>query len=214
MFGNERRDWWWFVVGGATLAGLGLAIWKRQELAFVVTDMADRGTKLTNTSLDDDGTIPDDPAELAAQASAVMGREVSLDVYALARMIRSEGALEGLPRAHVAINDALNLGGWSLARLITYSTVSARDGLFGKQKSRRYSSAHDPYVGDVLTAEQAIAEAAAGVDPTGGADHFVDKGGFLHPGQYDDVVTRWGAQGLEPYTVDGYPSSFVVFRKG
>jgi hypothetical protein len=144
-----------------------------------------------------------------------MGREISTDVYSIARVVRSEGALEANPRAHVVLNDAAALG-WTPTRLVTYSQDGSKLGRYGKQSGRRYATSSDPYEADVVAAELASAEYFTGTDITGGATKFVDKGAFgvqQGTGSYAALVESWGKSGLEPYNVPGFPSSFVVFRR-
>lgn len=230
-----RRDEelaWWAAGAAAVLA----VIWKGRVIVDAATDVINRGAQLTSAPLGDDGVVIGTPDDLAAEASGVMGRMIHPDVYSGARMIRSEGAAAGLLRAHVALNDAAALG-WTMRRLITYAIVShskpaqlhpAADGLYGEQFvpsdrapggvpiSRRYTSSKDPHAGDVLTFEQAVAEQAQGIDPTGGAVKFVDRSSLgiqIGSSRYDDLVARWGKEGLAPFTVDGWSDDFVVFRR-
>jgi hypothetical protein len=216
---------------GGGLALVALALWKGKELATAVTDavvdVVKRGKRLTFAGMGFDGVVPINPATLCAAASAVLGREVSQAAYDMARMIRSEGAAAGRVRAHVALNDAAELG-WSLHSLLTYSTSSRTKGMYGEQSTpasrapggikstRRYSTAADPYEGDVQVAEQAMAEHAMGVDPTSGAVKFVDKASLsVQEGArtYESIVASWGGEGLRPFNVYGYSDDLVVFRR-
>ena len=197
-----------------------------------------RGKRLTNAYVDVKrgvnvaGWIPDQPLLLAARAAMVMGRgSLPLSTYCLARMIRSEGAAAGRIRAHVALNDAAELG-WDVPRLITYSTHPGVNGFFGEQftpasraplyngqprkSSRRYSSAKDPYAGDVTLAELVQLEHGAGDDPSGGAVKFVDRDSLSSQEgarTYDQIVLDWGREGLRPFTLPGESPSLVVFRR-
>jgi hypothetical protein len=218
----------WLLLGGlAVLSGI---LWGR-EIKDTVVDVIGRGDRLTYTTLDGSGIVgiknadetitPVDPDDLVAQASAVMGRPISADAYALARMARSEGIDAGELRIHVALNDLADLNdrrgfGWSAADLITYSTDSAARGHFGQQLHRRYASPQDPYQGDIILAEKVLADHAAGVDPTQGAIKFVDKSSFgvqAGTGSYDATVTAWAAEGLAPFNLPGESDDFVVFRR-
>jgi hypothetical protein len=210
----SRRELWW--VAGGVLA-VGALTWKRREVAFFVSDVVleGRGRRLTHGTQDDAGNVLESPEELAAAAGAVMGREISADTYSIARVVRSEGALEGNPRAHVVLNDAAALG-WTPTRLVTYSQDGSKLGRYGQQRGRRYATSADPYEADVVAAELAAGEYFAGVDPTGGATKFVDKGAFgvqQGTGSYAALVESWAADGLSPYNVPGYPGSFVIFRR-
>ncbi len=208
--------WWWrSQTGGSDPVS---------EAIVSVTDVVTKGKRLTTTVVNADGVIPDDPATLADQAVTAYGSDFSLpgwsalEIYALARMSRSEaggkaGARERKARMHIAINDFLSES-WahSLDELFTYSTNAAKRGKFGKQETRRYSTAQDPYAGDIKLALDTLNERRAGIDPTGGASKFVDVSGFA-PGRYEEIVAQWGAEGYKPATIDGLSSDFVVFRK-
>lgn len=212
---------------GVTVLGFaGLYLFGRRAVN-VVVDVANRGELLTDTQLDDAGIIPADPADLVALASGVMGRDVTPATYALARMRRSEMAIgesdeASALRVQVALNDLDDLNrrrlfGWTAEDLITYSTNPDHRGLFGEQNDgRRYASTKDPHVGDALLAEQVQQQHASGIDPTGGALKFVDRGSMgaqIGSGSYDNLVVRWAAENLQPSTIPGYSSDFVVFRR-
>ncbi len=211
----------------------GVAVWQRNTIMDTIT----RGKRLTYTELGDDGLIPEDPAELVDQAADVLGRDLPQELYDLARMKRSEQGQndDGRLRVHVALNDAAEHN-WSTHFAITYSTNAAAKGRYGEQftpaerapggvKSvRRYATSKDPYEGDVGIVERVLLERAQGLDPTsangqvgGGAVKFVDRSslGGVQEGSssYDAIVARWAAEGLEPFTVPGYPADLVVFRR-
>ena len=186
-------------------------------IASALLDVIDRGKRLTHTSLDDDGNVPDDPQALADEAAAAAGVSVSADEYAAARMVRSEqphdaDEIKAL-LIHTAINDA-KAHGWTLLKALTVSSVASRSGKFGHQKSRRYSTANDPYGADLEVAKKAIADHAAGVDPTGGAQKFVNKWAFRKPESYDVTAASWGKEGFTPVTIPPAPNHLVFFRKG
>lgn len=220
---NEKLG---LAAAGAVIGFGGLWLFgRRTAQAFV--DVVDRGARLNDTQLDDTGVIPFDPDDLVEVASSVMGRPISRDAYALARMRRSEMAFgesddASALRIHVALNDLDDLNrrklfGWSAADLITYSTNPEHRGLFGEQNDgRRYASTKDPHAGDVLLAEQVQAQHEAGIDPTMGALKFVDRGSMgaqVGSGSYDQLVIRWAAEKLQPFTVPGYSDDFIVFRR-
>jgi len=208
---------------GGLAAGV-LLLWGK-PIVNTVVDVIGRGDRLTTTSLDDNGMIPDDVDDLVAQASAVLGITADPDLYALARMARSEGIDAGALRIHVALNDLADLNsrkgyGWSAVDLITYSTDANARGHFGQQLHRRYASTQDPYSGDYYLAAQTVSQhnATSGFygDPTGGAIKFVDKSSFgvqAGTGSYDDLVATWAKEGLQPSNVPGYSDDFVVFRR-
>ena len=180
-------------------------------------DVIDRGARLTHTTLDDDGSVDDDPHALAVAAAAVAGVSVSDDEYAAARMVRSEQPHDADEikelLVHVAINDAA-AHGWTLLKALTVSSVASRSGKFGHQTSRRYSTASDPYGADLVVSKKAIADHAAGVDPTGGAQKFVNKWAFKKPESYDVTAASWGKEGFTPVTIPPAPNHLVFFRKG
>jgi hypothetical protein len=199
---------------GALVAG-ALAYWQRDAVkagvSFVV-DLTQRGNRLTETYLNVDGSIAEEPTDLAKLAATVVGRDVDVDAYSAARMVRSEeGSQPPEVRqllVHVLINDAAALG-WSLTQTVTYSTNPDRNTLYGFQTSRRYSTAVDPYEQDLYLAEQVIAaRAAGGADPTGGATKFFSRGLAMNP-----LPQAWLDQGYVAENVDPAPDRLVFFRK-
>jgi hypothetical protein len=181
---------------------------------------------ITETHVAPDGRVHDAPETLARIASAFMGRPVSLDVYALARMGRSEtdaSHAETFPlRIHVCLNDLADLNSrkhlvWTPADLVTYSTQPTHRGFFGEQHiDRRYASTKDPLAADVAAVEMVLSDRAEGIDPTHGALKFVDKlsmGKQTGSGSFDALAASWAAEGLRPGTVEGMPDHFVVFRR-
>ncbi len=207
-----RRPWFWVAV-----VALVVLLWWGGP---IVVDLATAGRRLTKTTLDEDGTVRNDPENLAAAAAAVMGRPVSLDAYALARMVRSEDARAAASVkqlvGHVAINEARRRG-TTVAELLLRSTVASRNGFFGRQRSRYAATSADPYEVDLLVAEAALEEDRQGYDPTGGALKFVHPAAFgvqAGTGTYADTVAKWAAEGYHPAIVPGAPSSIVFFRKG
>lgn len=213
-----------YVTWAGVLTVVGLALWQRKAIVDVVT----RGKRLTWSGVDETGIVPLTPSFLRDSAELELGRGVDQVVYDLARMIRSEGAAAGRVRAHVAINDARELG-WDLHRLLTYSTNRDALGWYGEQftpadrapmgiKSvRRYSTARDPYEGDIDQAERVILERAQGIDPTDGGVKFVDKSSMgVQEGSasFPELVARWAKDGLVPASVPGYSADLVVFRRG
>lgn len=231
-----ENPWIW---GGVGVGILGLSL--IPDVQFAVTDIIVRGEKVTDaTWFNDDkayGFIIDEPDSLAAQASFSLGVTIDLDTYSLARMIRSEGARQGLVRAHVAMND---LAGFkyasTLTGLLTYSTDPDRKGYYGVQYSgsmpadtvnnvqafpnankRRYSTASDPYDSDVQTAQTAIAERAAGIDRVDGATKFIDKSSMgvqVGSSSFDAVDTAWKSDGLVAFTLPALGTDLVLYKKG
>lgn len=209
---------WRLLAGLAALGGAAAVLGTEQGRRFV-TDLTRRGPRLGHTEVDENLNVPATPEVLARRAAAILGRPVTAAAYGLARMVRSEEGNAG-PEVkrllvHVALNDAAALK-WDVVRLLTHSTVEIRRGFFGKQLSRRYSTARDPYEVDLLVAERALEERGRGADPTGGAVKFVDRRAFgIQPGTrtYADVVAKWAREGLEPFNLPGAPEDLVFFRK-
>lgn len=176
----------------------------------VVVDLARRGRRLTDAP----GKPGRSPEALAAEASAVVGRPVDATAYTLARMLRSEAGSGNLTHraavAHVALNDSRELG-WTLLKTLTYH----KDGLYlGPQRNGRYATSRDPYEIDLQVAELVLDGALP--DPTNGAVKFVHVSAFgVQEGttSYDDVVVRWGKDGLVPSEVPGAGEDLRVFHR-
>lgn len=175
------------------------------------------------------GIVTDTPESLRAAASEVLGRSITNEVYAAARMIRSEGAAQGEVRLHVAFND-LKTFRWAtnIFQLLTYSTDPKRKGLYGAQYSgsvpsagyvkanaRRYSTIGDPYESDVALAEKVIAQRQMGIDKALGAVKFIDKSamGGVQPGTvaFSTKNAEWIAGGYTPFTIGGH-DDLVLYR--
>jgi hypothetical protein len=233
----------------AAAVGAAFLFVERKAVIGSVNDVFERGDRLTYGVMDPQrGIIVTSPDDLLNAAESRLGYAIDQDIYALARMIRSEGAVQGEARAHVAINDLARLQWSSLFDLLTYSTAKWAKGLFGKQASfkfqsatggetwkrseaahdnddhpiildkqvRRYSTAQDPYAGDVLTARKAIADAANGIDPTNGAVKFLDKTGLLSQdgaSSFERVNARWTKEGLVAFTLPAYGDDLVLYRR-
>lgn len=211
--------YWYGQKGGSSLVASSLS---------KVADTVTRGNRLTTSSLDAVGLVVEEPSALVAEAIRNYGRDFSFDdwsaleIYALARMSRSEagssdGALSRKVRMKVAMND-YNQTSWSsdVADVITYDKDANGRHRFGTQHAgRRYSTAKDPYSGDIDLALMAIREWTEGQDETEDAAHFVDISGLggVQPGtpSYDQLLAKWAP--LKPFPVAGLPDDFVVFRK-
>lgn len=227
IFGR-KLEWWHLALaaGGLLLLwpdddGGGGVVGLVDDVTNMIGDLVKRGQRLSQSPrLDSNGQVPLDPEELRAQAEATLGRPVSMDAYALARMIRAEGGSGPVPekqaRAWVALNDA-HQHGWSLLY-----TIAGPDGLFGRQRGWRYASGRDerngdtsdPYENDLYVAESVLACVLP--DNTGGAVKFVDIDSFgvqEGTGSYEDTVAKWAKDGLQPFEVDGASAPFRVFRR-
>lgn len=86
-----------------------------------------------------------------------------------------------------------------------------------RSQTRRYSTWRDPYMGDVQTAMKVLADRARGIDKADGAVKFVDKssmGGVQGgTGSFDALVSRWGQEGLVPFTTNEYGDDLVLFKR-
>ncbi len=142
----------------------------------IVTDFVGAGKKLTTSTRDSDGVVEQDPYELRAAAARTVGRDVSDDAYALARMVRSEAGSADLQTkvrlANVAMNQARRLG-WSVYDVIVYHKTESRNGYYGAQISGRFASSQDPYEIDLKAAEIALQG-----DTTNGATNFAHQSAF------------------------------------
>lgn len=181
-------------------------------------DLVDRGRRLTKSTTNAAGVVLEAPEELVAAAGRLLGRTVTLDAYAMARVVRSEvgtrASVEKVAVAWVLRNDAADLN-WSIARAVTFHRTASRDGRFGRQTSGRYASGLDPYESDLNIAESVLS--AHFPDPTRGALKFVHKAAFgVQAGTrtYEEVLAEWRREGLEPRSVHGAADDFVVFTRG
>ncbi len=214
-------DFDWRTWAGLLVLGGVVALGGTEKGRAIVVDFTRRGKRLSDTKLDADLKVPIDPLELARKAGQLLQRNVDVNAYALARMLRSEHGSAGhvVKRllAWVCLNDSDELG-WSVLKTLTYSTQLQRKGYFGKQITRRYSTAQDPYEQDLLIAEAVLRERDGGqFDPTTGAVKFVDKSAFAHQAgatSYAAVAARWAKDGLEPFKIAGAGEDLVFFRRG
>lgn len=160
------RWYWWLAIAVVLLGGLQLTG------LLTVSDLEDlgtRGARLTNFPVDPSlGYVSQTPAECAAAAG-----NLDIDVYSLARMIRSE---EG--RSDVASKTAVGFAavnrarraGQSVTALLTMGRTG--DGHYGPQNTggRYAATEQDPYEGDAAIA--AICLGGYADDPTFGAELF------------------------------------------
>lgn len=219
----------YLLLGASGLVAIGIYYFYPNiigEGTFAVKDIVARGKRLNNTVVVN-GIVSINPEQLRQEASGIYGSELSSDLLALSRMIRSEGAWQGTLRAHVAINDLNSLGWSSLFYLLTYSTDSSRKGYYGQQYApadnlyphamvRRYSTSKDSYEVDIDTAMEARYQHSMGFDPSNGATKFVDKTSFgaqEGTGSYQDLLDKWTSDGLVAYTLPEYGDNLVLFKK-
>ena len=168
------------LAGGAVLALIAGA-------GSVVVDVVMKGTKLTaDGTVSLDGKTPADPTALAAAAG------MTLDAYALARMVESEAG--GLPQAgkigvaFAAENYAANVNR-TISGLLLRSN-GAGHGFFGRQDQGRYAStSRDPSLAAISVAEAVIDGLVD--DPTGGADQWDS------PWSYKDSADETAAEKAE-----------------
>jgi hypothetical protein len=189
----------WVVLSVGTATANPIASFER--LLKQADDLAS-ASRLTSSTVDAAGNVLESPDYLAGLATLTMGKTVSVEDYALARMLRSERTIsarggndaEGVAILWVALNDcAANNRGDMLACL-----TSGKG--FGKQGSRKYSTARDPYDVDLALVGQV--RSGQVVDPTGGATHFMHRSGFVTPTDYESVVARWAARGWSNVGLD------------
>lgn len=223
-----KDPWVWAGIGAA---GVGFfALYTPAQDA--VVDVFERGKKLSYGTFDEQlGIVLESPEDLRVAASGRFGQDIPADIYAAARMLRSESAKSGTLRVHVALNDLASFQYAStLFELLTYSTDPKRKGVYGAQYSpavppnypaqnkRRYSTAQNPYEGDVNTAFQAWEMYQAGNDTSGGATKFLDissMGGVQSgTGSFEAKNAEWVADGYTPFTLPEFGSDLVLYRKG
>lgn len=191
-------------------------------LAGPVRKLVVSGKRLTKTSLDADKNIPVDVHTLAQQAAAVVGDDVSDEEYALARMVGSEeeSADDATKTAiaWVCVNDAAAAFGGDIIACLTYSTHAGSKGYFGDQNGRRYSTARDPYDGDLAIARDVLSGSVP--DPTSGAVNFFRpkvqdilyaKGKVRRTA--DQVDADWTSGGKELVDVPGADPDISFYRK-
>lgn len=218
------------LLSAAALGGGVLWLGGAKELAAVTTDVFTRGNHVTFGTLDPTlGIVLESPTVLRVAASQRMGVDLDDNTYALARMIRSEGAAQGLLRAHVALNDLQSFPYASdLFGLLTFSNDAQRRGVYGSQWSpavppnypkanaRRYSTSKDPYEGDVNMAISAIGERNAGIDRANGAVKFIDKSSMgvqLGSKSFEAIDAAWQGEGLQPFTLADYGTDLVLYKR-
>lgn len=204
-----------FVVLGVAM--IAILFWQRMNLMGLLK-LATLGRKVSNAQADATGKVPLLPKEVVAQVARNLGRPVTDDAVALAKMLASEGyrdtPLKRSARAWVAYNDLAELRrrfGWKdFTRLFTFSTQRNQLGYFGAQeKGRRYATNADIYEGHILDAETLIASFATGNDPTNGATKFVDENALgKQPGTEGktlaSIEAAWGLKGRRLDNSDFY----------
>jgi hypothetical protein len=184
---------WWLMTGGVPILDY-------------LKCLVGRGKRLTSATWTDAGNISETPDALAAAAAKVAGREVSQDLYTIARMIASEhpeaGDREKAAMAQVLLNDKARTG-----KSILFTATSGKG--YGHQSGRKYATAKDPFERDLAIAESVYTGAAA--DETRGSVHFVHKSGFASLGKYKALCAEWNQTGhIVPIALEGIPS-FRIF---
>lgn len=204
----------WYYVAGITLGAYLFrdALFTTVDGGIdVLSDLVGSGRKLTISEQDENGVVTDSPDYLLSEAINTLGRDISHDAYALARMVRSEAGAADLTTkvrlANVAMNQARALG-WSVYDVIVYHKTAFRDGRYGAQISGRFASSRDPYEIDLRAAEEALRG-----DITGGATNFAHQSAFGKQlgtaSSIQPFVDTMAAEGKVP----GYfaPDSNLVF---
>lgn len=179
--------------------------------------LLNRGRRLSSCTLDDAGNVNETPDALTAQATAILGRAVTVTAYTRARVSYSEhpaaGAKEIQCIQNVLANDAAKEG-WDVVKCATVTNpavTSAIDGEYGHQSGRRYASYLDPYEAHLAIAEQL--EAGTLGDLTFGATHYVHITGYASFADFLDDhanVKKWIAAGVVPVDLGGV-STLRVF---
>ena len=201
------------------ICALGFVLVTTDALPALV-DVVARGRRLSVDADNPDGVTLTRVDDLVAQAAAVVGRPVDRDAYSLARVCRSEegklGQIAKNALCHVVMTQADALG-WEITYTVLYHKTSSRSDHYGAQMSGRVASGVDPYESDLAAAEHAMAERAAGLDPTSGATNFVDRRAFGvqdGTGSFAELVDTWAADGKTPGTLPGISEHLVFFWRG
>jgi hypothetical protein len=169
-----------------------------------------QNVRLTDANLDSAGNCVDSPEDLAAAASATLGQPVSVEEYALARMVACESVadLKGgsdadkVARIWVALNDAAANNGGDIVQCLTGGHG------FGPEGPRKYATGRNDPTDYHLALVRACVSGAI-PDPTGGATHFLDKYGFADadhkydPNAYAAAVAKWTGYGWHRVLVIG-----------
>jgi hypothetical protein len=169
---RKPSTWKWWVWA---LIILGIVLFA-PSAGLVVLNVLTRGKRLTSTTADDNGDIPDDPDNLARAAADTMGiADTSVEAYSLARMCASEGesysAATKAAICWVAVNVS-NARNTSVTALLTDDTNSHGQGKYGQQSGRWASTINDPYEVDWNIALNVLTGATP--DPTNGATHYFE----------------------------------------
>jgi hypothetical protein len=169
------------------------------ELSDLVNEM-----KLTAATVNDDGTVAETPQALATQASTTTGAIVSVEEYALARMVACEctraarGGNDGEKAAivWVALNDANAHHAGDIVQCLTGGHG------FGHQGSLRAyaTSANDPTVAILAVVRSCLTGQTP--DPTGGSTHFMHRTGFTDHSAYLAAVSKWQGYGWQNIGLD------------
>lgn len=173
------------------------------ERLIAVADDLTGATRLTHVTENESGDVDQSPESLAAAASEVLGQEVGVEEYALARMLRNErtparkggNQAEAVAIVWVALNDANQHNGGDIVRCITGGKG------FGHQLGRKYASGrNDPYDVDLELVRQCMNGELQ--DPTGGRTHFMHRDGFKTRAEYLAAVKKWTGYGWENSGLD------------
>lgn len=206
----------------AAIIGGGIAFYFRPSPSVVTAPLyflsyftGVRGKRLTTSTTDSNGDIVESPIELARQASATLGRDVSVEAYALARNIHSEEASSDQATQAAVAWVAVNVADGDILRLLTRCKRASGNGKFGAQKGRFASTARDPYAGDLEVAEAVLSGAYP--DPTEGAVHYFRptlQDILFNQGKVsktaDQIEASWGGNGYQVAGVDAGLTFFGV----
>lgn len=178
----------------------------RDALSDAIAGLTGASTLLPDGTVTIDGKNPADPAALA------VGAGVTLDVYALARMIASEaGGQKFIAQQAVGIVAANYAAdhGQSISALLLHST-HAGSGYFGKQSQGRYAAtSKDASPMQLALADQILAGQID--DPTGGARQWDSPRSYSNPADADATEARRIAAGNTLVILPGVPASTFRF---
>lgn len=167
---------------------------------------------LHHTLLTDDGTVSLDGDEGADPEMLARDAEMTLDAYALARMVQSEaGGLRSsalLGVAYAAVTYA-SKEGKAISAVLLHST-GAGDGFFGRQSQGRYAATtKDPGLSAIDAANAALA--GTGNNPVPGADQWDSPHAYHDDARAAEVAAAREAAGKEAVALSDVSASVIRF---
>jgi hypothetical protein len=161
-----------------------------------------------------------DGARVAIAREMARKAGVPLSVYALARVGQSEasakqGTVGRIAKMWVAMNDALahnrkdENGKPDIFWISTHSKNPARNGLFGKQAGKRYSTANEPTKDTLQLAASVYYGKTA--NPVGKAVKFIDPAAMKSQEgvtkTFAQVDAEWQKEGKRPFSIASVPGT-------